>query len=152
MHTKEYFDIKHARSLLLNSYLNMMARARVQANKTVLNLYAFNCKHTYTHTSTQVKTARKQTYTDIPTHITRIHTQTTFIHTCEKHTKTNTHLMALRLRGRKPTDIQALFLHTHIRTHTHSPLTLSPLLRLISRSPWAECERVATNTRPGTAL
>lgn len=32
------------------------------------------------------------------------------------------------------------------------PLTLSPLLKLISRSPWAEWERVATNTRPGTAL
>lgn len=32
------------------------------------------------------------------------------------------------------------------------PLTLSPLLKLISLSPWAEYDLVATKTRPGTAL
>lgn len=39
-----------------------------------------------------------------------------------------------------------------MREHTCRPLTLSPLLKLISRSPAAECDRVATKTRPGTAL
>ena len=33
-----------------------------------------------------------------------------------------------------------------------APLTRSPLLKVISLSPWAEWEWVATNTLPGTAL
>lgn len=57
--------------------------------------------------------SHKQTYTDIPTYITRIHTQTTFIHTCEKHTETNAHLMALL-----PTDSISLLLSTKSHTHT----------------------------------
>lgn len=69
-------------------------------------------KQTHTNTSMHVDIARKQTYTDIPTHITRIHTQTTFIHTCEKHTETNKHLMALLLNTHSHT--------THIDTETHT--------------------------------
>lgn len=70
-------------------------------------------KHTHTHTCMHIGIAHKQTYTDIPTHITRIHTQTTFIHTCEKHTETNAHLMALL-----PTDSISLLLSTKSHTHT----------------------------------
>lgn len=39
-----------------------------------------------------------------------------------------------------------------VKMELHSPLTLSPLLKLISLSPCAECDRVAIKTRPGTAL
>lgn len=100
-------------------YLSLMARAHVQANITDLDLYPFNCKHIHLHT----KTACKQTYTDIPTHITRIHTQTTFIHTCEEHTKNKhtfnaTLLVWTRARYSHTKTLDAVPSHAHTHTHT----------------------------------